>query len=157
MVLTNIFLIYFRQDMPLGPIMSGDTKLVFECLGSGYEAWSTMAGVALENLSEINIVIENATTDKLEDFIKFAKKYFRYELEHAGIIPTRAGPCLSVTLVQLDNYPVLAAKLKRKFNPPSTSGAPVCPPGVTKMTIQHPSEIGRDAEAAKGMLKLLFF
>ena len=63
------------------------------------------------------------------------------------------GPCLSVTLVQLDDYPVLAAELKREFNPSPVSGLP----GVTTMTIQHPSEIGRNAEAAKGMLKLLLF
>ena len=99
MVLPNIFLIYFGQDIPLGPIMSDDTKLAFECLWSGYEAWSIMAGVALKNLSEINIVIENATTDKLEDFDNFSKKYFCYKLENASVILTRAGPCLSVTLV----------------------------------------------------------
>ena len=131
MVLPNIFLIYFGQDIPLGPIMSDDTKLAFERLGSVYEAWSIMAGVALENLSEIDMVIENATIDKPDDFNVFAKKHFCYKSENAVIIPTRAGPCLSVTLVQLDDYTVLAAELKRKFNPPSTSGAPVCLPGVT--------------------------
>ena len=52
MVLPNIFLIYFGHDIPLGPIMSKDTMLAFERLGSGYKAWSIMAGVALENLSE---------------------------------------------------------------------------------------------------------
>ena len=116
-----------------------------------------MHGVVLENLSEIDVIIENATADKREDFDDFAKKYSCYKLENAGIIPTRAGPCLSVTLVQSDNYPILAAKLKRKFNLPSISGAPVCPPGVTTMTIQHLKEIGRDAEAAKRMSKLLLF
>ena len=135
MVLPNNFLIYFGQDVPLGPITSDNTKLEFERLGSGYEAWIIMAGEALKNLTEIDIVIENATTDKLEDFDNFAKKYFCYKLENAGIILTRARPCLSVTLVQSDDYPVLAAKLKREFNPLTTSGVPVCLPGVTTMTI----------------------
>ena len=116
-----------------------------------------MAGVALENLSEIDMVIENATIDKPDEFDVFAKKYFCFELENVGVIPTRTGPCLSVTLVQLDDYPVLAAELKREFNSPSTIGTSVCPSGVTTMTIQHPSDIGRDAEAAKGMSKLLLF
>ena len=70
-----------------------------------------MAGVALENLSEIDMVIENATIDKPDDFDDFDKKHFCYELENAGIIPPRAGPCLSVMLVHSDDYPVLAAKL----------------------------------------------
>jgi hypothetical protein len=153
MVRPNIFLIYFGQDIPLGPVTSDGTKLAFERLGTGYEAWSIMAGVALINLIEIDMVIENATTDNLDDFKKFTKKYLCYELASAGIKATRSGPCLSVTLVQSDDYPILAAELKREFNPSLVSG----PPGVTTMTIQHPSEVGRDAEAAKGMSKLLLF
>ena len=74
MVLPNIFLIYFGQDIPLGPIMSNGTKLAFERLGTGYKAWSIMAGVALKNLSEIDMVIENATIDKPNEFDDFAKK-----------------------------------------------------------------------------------
>ena len=153
MVLPNIFLIYFGQDIPLGPVTSDDTKLAFERLGTGYEAWSIMAGVALENPSEIDTVIDNATTDNLDEFKEFTKKYLCYELASAGIKATRTGPCLSVTLVQSDDYPVLAAKIKREFNPSLASG----PPGVTTMTIQHPSEIGSDAEATNGMSKLLLF
>ena len=118
MVLPNIFLIYFGQDIPLGPVMSGGTKLAFERLGTGCEAWSIMAGVALENLSEINMVIENANIDKPNEFNDFAKKYLCYELASVGIEATRTGPCLSVTLVQSNDYPILAPELKRKFNPP---------------------------------------
>ena len=118
MVLPNIFLIYFGKDIPLGPIMSDDTKMAFERLGSGYEAWSIMAEVALENLSEIDMVIENATIDKPNNFVVFAKKNFCYELENVGVILTRTRSCLSVTLFQSDDYPVLAAELKRKFNLP---------------------------------------
>ena len=58
MVLPNIFLIYLGQDIPFGPITSVNTKLAFERLGSGYEAWSIMAGATLENLSKIDIIIE---------------------------------------------------------------------------------------------------
>ena len=79
--------------------MSKNTKLVFKRLGSGYKAWSIMAVVALKNLSEIDMVVENATIDKPDDFDIFAKEYFCYKLENASVILTRAGPCLSVTLV----------------------------------------------------------
>ncbi len=75
MVLPNIFLIYFGQDIPLSPVMSDSTKLEFERLGTGYEAWSIMAGVALENLSKNNMVIENANIDKPNEFDDFAKKH----------------------------------------------------------------------------------
>ena len=112
-----------------------------------------MDRVALKNVSKIDMVIENANINKPNKFNDIAKKYLCYELASAGIEATRMGPFLSVTLVQLDDYPVLAAELKRKFNPLSVSGLL----GVTTMTIQHPSEIGRNAEAAKGMLKLLLF
>ena len=114
-----------------------------------------MAGVALEHLDNIDVVVENASNDNNRDeFKEFAKKHLCYDLASAGIKATRTGPCLSVTLVQLDDYPVLAAKIKRKFNLLLASG-PL--PGVTTMTIQHPSEVGRDAEATKGMSKLLLF
>ncbi len=149
-----MFPIYFGQDIPLGPVTSDDTKLAFERLGTGYKAWSIMAGVTLKNLSEINMVLNNATTDNIDEFKEFTKKHLCYELASAGIKATRTGPCLSVTLVQSDDYPVLAAKIKRKFNPLSLRG-PL--PGVTTMTIQHPSKVGRDAEATKGMSKLLLF
>ena len=154
-VLPNMFLIYFGQDVPLGPVTSDDTKLAFERLGTGYETWSIMAGVALEHLDDIDVVVENASNNNnRNEFKEFAKKYLCYDLASAGIKATRTGPCLSVTLVQSDDYPVLAAEIKCEFNPLSASG-PL--PGVTTMTIQHPSKVGRDAEATKGMSKLLLF
>jgi hypothetical protein len=103
MVLPNIFLIYFGQDIPLGPVTPDDTKMAFECLGTSYKAWSIMAGVALKNRSEIDMVIENAKTDKPNKFIDFAKKYLCYEFASAGIEAASTGPCLSVTLVQSDD------------------------------------------------------
>ncbi len=140
-----MFLIYFGQDVPLGPVTSDDTKLTFERLGTGYETWSIMAGVALEHLDNIDVVVENASNNNnCDEFKEFAKKYLCYDLASAGIKATRTGPCLSVTLVQSDDYPVLAAEIKSEFNPLSASG-PL--PGVPTMTIQHPSEVGRDAEA----------
>ncbi len=114
-----------------------------------------MAGVALEHLDDIDVVVENASNvNDREKFNEFAKKYLCYDLASTGIKATRTGPCLSVTLVQSDDYPVLAAEIKREFNPLSASG-PL--PGVTTMTIQHPSKVGRDAEATKGISKLLLF
>jgi hypothetical protein len=132
MVLPNIFLIYFGQDIPLGPVTSGDTKLAFERLGTGYEAWSIMAGVALKNLTKIDMLIDNATIGNIDELKEFTNKYLCYELATVGIKATRTGPCLSVTLIQSDDYPVLAAEIKREFNPLSPSG-PL--PGVTTMTI----------------------
>jgi hypothetical protein len=122
MVLPNIFLIYFGQDIPYGLVTSDDTKLAFERLGTGYEAWSIMAGVALKNLSEIDTIVDNATTGNLDELKEFTKKYLCYVLANAGIKATRAGPCISVTLVQLDDYPVSAAEIKREFN----HGDPSC-------------------------------
>jgi hypothetical protein len=62
-----------------------------------------MAGVALENLSEIDMVLDNATNDNIDEFKEFTKKHLCYELASAGINATRLGPCLSVTLFQSDN------------------------------------------------------
>ena len=75
-----------------------------------------MAGVALKNLTKIDMVIDNATTDNLDEFKEFAKKHLCYEVARVGIEATRTGPCLSVTLVQSDDYPVLSAELKRKLS-----------------------------------------
>ena len=48
MALPNIFLINFGQNIPFSPIMPDKTKLAFDRLGSSYEAWRIMAGVALK-------------------------------------------------------------------------------------------------------------
>ena len=75
-----------------------------------------MVGMALKYWAEINLVIDNASIDKPVYLNNFRKHYFCYDSAGTGISATREGPSLSVTLVQLDSYPVLAAKIKREFN-----------------------------------------
>ena len=88
MALPNIFLIYFGQNILLGPITSDKTKLAFDRLGTSYEAWSIMIGMALKYQAEINLVIDNASIDKSVDLNNFGKQYFCYDSAGAGISAT---------------------------------------------------------------------
>ena len=63
------------------------------------------------------------------------------------------GPILPIMLVSLDVYPVEAADIKKDFlaQPPSSA----VHPSFNILTIQHPGELGQEAEAKKGVAKLM--
>ena len=66
---------------------------------------------------------------------------------------TDDGPTLPIMLVSSNVYPVEAADIKKDFLAPSPSLA--VHPALSTVTIQHPGELGQEAEAKKGVAKLM--
>ena len=63
------------------------------------------------------------------------------------------GKILPIILVASNIYPVDAADIKKDFlaQPPSSA----VHPSFNTLTIQHPGELGQEAEAKKGVAKLM--
>ena len=58
-------------------------------------------------------------------------------------------------MVQSDDYPAIAANIKKDYFPPATNLQGALNQAATTLIVQHPSEIGKQKEAAKGHAKLL--
>ena len=66
---------------------------------------------------------------------------------------TADGPILPIMLVSSDVYPVKAANIKKDLLAQPLSYA--MHPSFNTLTIQHPGELGQEAEAKKGVAKLM--
>ena len=66
---------------------------------------------------------------------------------------TSNGPILPIMLVSSDVYPVEAADIKKDLlaQPPSSA----VHPSFNTLTIQYPGKLGQEAEAKKGVAKLM--
>ena len=64
-----------------------------------------------------------------------------------------AKPTLPILLVSSEVFPVKAADIKKDYlaQPPTFAGHP----GISTFTIHHPGELGQEAEAKKGVAKLM--
>ena len=64
-----------------------------------------------------------------------------------------AKPTLPILLVSSDVFPIKTADIKKEYlaQPPTFAGHP----GISTFTIQHPGELGQEAEAKKGVAKLM--
>jgi len=69
------------------------------------------------------------------------------------VMQLTAKPTLPILLVLSDVFPVKAADIKKDYlaQPPTLAGHP----GISTFTIQHPGELGQEAEAEKGVAKLM--
>ena len=63
------------------------------------------------------------------------------------------GPILPIILVASDVYPVEATDIKKDFVAQPQSS--IVHPSFNTLSIQHPGELGQDAEAKKGVSKLM--
>ena len=75
-LLPNFFILCFGQKPPTGDIMLDDVKMEFLTLGTGYEAWCTLTGEAINSLQKIATVLNNATGQVNHDHTAFFQKYF---------------------------------------------------------------------------------
>ena len=151
----NIFFIYFGQPLPTGKITSDATKLAFQNLGPGYAAWANLVNDYITDDDDIQKVFDLGETAHA-NFGQFANEYFPQELVSPCLSILRAGPSLPITMVQSDDYPAIAVEIKKDYFPAATNlhhGA--LTQAATTLIVQHPSEIGKQKEAAKGHAKLL--
>ena len=151
----NIFFIYFGQPLPTGKITSDVTKLAFQNLGPGYAAWATLVNDYVTDDKDIQKVFDLGEIAH-GNFDQFTKEYFPQDLVEPSLSIIRVGPSLPITMVQSDDYPAIAAEIKKDYFPAATNlHHGVLTQAATTLIVQHPSEIGKQKEAAKGHAKLL--
>ena len=63
------------------------------------------------------------------------------------------GPHLPIMQVNSDVHPVESSDIKKDFFAPQHASA--VHPSFSTLTIQHPGELGQEAEAKKGVAKLM--
>ena len=124
-------------------------KLV--CLGSGYEFWANTANAAVEYIDNILSVIE---TFKAPELIK---RYLDPTRNDKSLQLTMAnGPFEAMTNMQSDDYPLAARILKEIFQLSPQILAPTLPSFPSgNVMLQLPSEIDKNSEAKKGIIKLM--
>ena len=152
-LLPNFFILYFGQKPPTGDIMSNDVKMEFAPLGKGCEAWCTVAEQAITSARKIAMVLTTMAEAENYNHVGFVQKYFDKNWTGKKMQLTASGPILPIMLVSSDVYPVEAANIKKDFlaQPPSSA----MHPSFNTLTIQHPGELGQEAEAKKGVAKLM--
>jgi hypothetical protein len=134
--------------------------LQFASLGKGYEAWCTGAEEALKSARKIAKVRENLARVMGYDDVTMVQRYCDSTWTGKKMILGEDGPCLPITMVASDVYPVETADIKKDClgqpataHPSYSSATPH--PSYGTLTIQHPGEVGQEAEAMKGAAKLM--
>jgi hypothetical protein len=154
----NSFIFYFGQDFPQGGISSDNIKVKFAKLGTGYNLWVSAAAEAIDkkdNICEVLGAAPELTTYSRMDFLK---SHFSSSYDSTKSLPIASGPHGFNTFVDSDLYPVKADKLRKIFIPASTSPLPATAHSILNtLTLQLPSNIVKEAEAKKGITKLLLF
>ena len=75
-LLPNFFILYFGQKPPTGDIMSDNVKMAFTTIGTGYQTWCTLAGMAITSSCTIAMVLNNAAAAPGHNHTAFVQKYF---------------------------------------------------------------------------------
>jgi hypothetical protein len=87
------------------------------------------------------------------DFLK--SHCFPY-YDPAKSLPIASGPHGLISIVDSDLYPVKADELQKKIIPAPTSPSPATAlSNLNTLTLQLPSDVEKEAEAKKGLTKLL--
>ncbi len=120
--------------------------------------WITTAAEAIEKKQDISEVL-NAVADK-PSYSKadFIKSHF-FPLYHPSkTFPIVTGPYGLISIVDSDLFPVKADKLPKLFIPAQSASPPVAALlNLSTLTLQLPSDVEKEAEAKKGLTKLLLF
>jgi len=152
----NIFLIYFGQDVPQGRISLDSTKTAFANLGPGYALWINLANGAIEDEEDIHKTIESGIAEAVDGTCQsLVNRYFHSDCDKYGVEVRRVGPTTTLSLPQSSLYPTISDTIKKNFGLSSTSPQGGLSQATATVIVQHPSEMGKKAEAAKGQQKLL--
>ncbi len=130
----------------------------FEKLGTGCNLWVSAAAEAMDKKDNIHEVLGAAS--ELTDYSRmdFLKSHFFSSYDSAKSLPVASRPHGFITFVDSDLYPVEADKLRKIFIPALTSPLPsTAHSTLNTLTFQLPSNIEKEAEAKKGITKLLLF
>jgi hypothetical protein len=155
----NFFILYFGQAVPQGNISSDNIKSKFAKLGKGYDNSITAAVVALETKDNIAYTLHNASSKygyKEQDF--FARHFHsKYDKKKLGPIMPR--PFGFIASVDSDHFKVEAELIHNLYLPSTPSPDPIftffTQAHLNTLTLQLLSNIEKEAEATKGITKLL--
>jgi hypothetical protein len=152
-LIPNFFIIYFGQDLPHGNISDNKIMAKLVRLGTGYELWATTANDAIEKLDNILSVMEEIKT------LESIKKHFNSNQDVKFLpLATSNGPFGTMTLVQLDNYPVAAHVIKDLFQLSPQVVAPTLASYAPSNVMLHLlAKADMESEAKKGIVKLMLF
>ncbi len=157
-VFPNFFILYFGQYIPQGDITDDDVKLTLSRLGPGYAAWVQAADSAITSHNDITTVFDNATALPGYSEPDFLKSHFYPEFDQRRSLPLVDGPHDLITQVDLDLYKVEVDDIKTHFSPAALSTAPsFTPAALSTITLTLPKDAEKEAEAKKGIHKLLLF
>ncbi len=154
----NFFIVYFGQEFPKGDISSDDIKVNFAKLGAGYSLWISAAAEAIEKKLDIREVLNTAAENTSYSKADFIKSHFFPLYNSSKTLPIVTGPYGLISIVDSDLFPVKANKLRKLFIPAQVASLPVAAlSNLSTLTLQLPSDVKMEAEAKKGLTKLLLF
>jgi hypothetical protein len=154
----NFFIVYFGQDFPKGDISFDDIKVNFAKLDAGNSHWITAAAEAMEKKQDISEVLDAAADKPCYSKADFIKSHFFPLYDPSKTLPIVTGPYGLISIVNSDLFPVKADKLRKLFIPAQSAFPPVAAlSNLSTLTLQLPSDIEKEAEAKKGLTKLLLF
>ena len=122
-------------------------------LGKGYKAWRTGAEEAMKSSRKIAQVLDNVANSLGYDEVTFVLRYCDALWTGKKMSLANDGPHLPIIMVASDVYPTETNNIKKYFLAQPQSSA--VHPALNTLTIQHPGEQGREAEAKKGVAKLM--
>ncbi len=157
---TNFFIVYFGQDIPQGGISFDDIKVKFTKLGTRYDLWLSAAAEAIDKKDDIREVLGAASEQTKTNYSRmdFLKSHFFLSYNPAKSLPIASGPHGFISIVDSDLYPVKADELHKIFILALTFPLPATALSTLNiLTLQLPSNIEKEAEAKKGITKLLLF
>jgi hypothetical protein len=157
-VTPNFFIIYFSQNIPRGDINDDDVKMSITQLGPGYATWVRAADFAINSHKDIATVFENARNETTYSESAFLKSHFFADFDPRKSLPLVVGPYGLITPVDSDLYKPEADKIKSYFFPSTPSlPAAISPANLGSITLTLPKDAKKEAEAKKGIHKLLLF
>ena len=124
--------------------------MAFQLLGLGYAAWATLVNDYImdnDDIQQTTLVRKLTRTPSM--------LFFDQGLVTPPLVVAQVGPSLTITLVQSDEHPTIAADIKIDFFPLASHPQGALTQAATTVIVQHLSEIGKKAKAAKGHAKLL--
>ncbi len=154
----NFVIVYFGQDFPKGDISPDDIKVNFAKLGTGYSLWISASAEAIKKKLDIREVLNTAAENTSYSKADFIKSHFFPLYNSSKTLPIVTGPYGLIYIVDSDLFPVEAVELRKLFIPAQvTSPSVAALSNLSTLTLQLPSDIKKEAEAKKGLTKLLLF
>ncbi|KAL3806489.1 hypothetical protein ACHAXA_009153 [Cyclostephanos tholiformis] len=152
--LPSCALCYPRTSATAG---NDEVMLQLARMGVGYELWAETAKDAIDKGDDITSIL-----DKIDDEEKPEMEMYKKYLDpnrHDNSLPLSKynGPFGSMTIVPTADFPAAALLLKKIFLPESSVPSSTVLPSGNIMTLQLPGDIDKEAEAKKGLVKLMLF